>query len=410
MEVAFRYAGRSGLRVDRTGAHLGLATGERRTFVDGSAQRADVVAAALLLVARVAASRFDEPAAQPGPGVHTGAGRTSRDDRTAHGDLADLVEHADPFLTTGDGLVRFESLAACGGVAARLDLLPAGLDVTPRAPGTTTVDLGPRVRELLAGLLPRDPLRVSASAAGLEERSIVGRVQERRVVLADRWVRSLTALPVLASTMQPRARLSARHARAFVRGVPADGTAWLLPARDGLRTLPAPAGDAFRLDGAWRLRVLEPLVRHATGLRVHEHRPTGTTWWELELPHARLGLALSAHPGRAFADETLTQAPSVADEERAADERATGQQAADQRAADQQAADQRAAAAAGRLAYDLADGRWFERTIPFARDLLTPDDQAPPEDQTPPEGKGTPDAPPRLDEHGALAPRGRLLG
>lgn len=387
MEVAFRYAGRSGLRVERVGAHLGLATSERRTFVDGSVQRADVVAAALLLVARVAASRYDEPVSPSGPhdgsgtGSRTGSRTGARTDRDAHDDLADLVEHADPFLTTGDGLVRFESMSACGGVAARLDLLPDGLDVTPRAPGTTTVDLGPRVRELLAGVLPRDPLHLSASAAGLDERAFVGRVQERRLDLTARWLRSLAALPVLASDMRPRARLTARHARTFVRGLPAGSsdaggsrshdrgvfrphhqhqprpgreessacdTTWLVPVRDSLRTLPGPAADALRLDGAWRLRVLEPLVRHATGLRVHEHEATGTTWWELELPFARLGVALSAHPGRAFADEALGAPHAVGDE--------------------------RAAALAGLLAYDLAETRWFDRVVPVARDLLTPDE------------------------------------
>ena len=126
-EVAFRYAGRSGLRVERGNVRLGLATTERRTFVDGRVDRADVLGAGLLVVAHVAAFRYDDP-----------AGTSPR--------------LADPFVTTGGDVVRFESLSGCGRVGARLDLLPGGLELTDHAPGMTNVELGQRVRELLGGL------------------------------------------------------------------------------------------------------------------------------------------------------------------------------------------------------------------------------------------------------------------
>jgi len=387
--VALRYAGRSGLRVDRAGAHLGLATGERRTFVEGTALRGDVVAAGLLLVARVAASRYDDPNADDEP-----------------------VDHADPLLTTGDGWLRVESLSACGGVAARLDLAPEGLDVAPRAPGTTHVDLGPRVRALLAGFVPRDPLRLDVGAAGLS-----AGVQDRRVPLTDRWLRSYVMLPALAAAMHPRARLTARHARAFLRGLPAASSSeaeppharawdrgvfrpyewpsarqapgeqppldWLLPVRDWLRVVPTATEGAFPVGGAWRLRVLEPIARHATGLRVHTHEPTGTSWWQLDLPYGRLSVALSAEPGRAFADEAASLDPGpdgppderahhgTASDERAhhgtaSDERAHHGTAYDERARDATARDgsARAACAAGTRAYDVAEGRWYERVLP----------------------------------------------
>ncbi|MCR6649041.1 MAG: hypothetical protein NVV70_13215 [Cellulomonas sp.] len=318
-QVAFRYAGRSGLRVERGEVRLGLATTERRTFVDGRAERADVLGTGLLVVARVAASRYD----------------------TSDGVSPEL---ADPFVTTGEGVVRFESLSGCCAVGARLDLLPSGLDLTDHAPGTTNVELGQRVRELLGGPLPRDPMRLVVHAAGLGTPTPESRVHERRVVLPARWVRSLAELPSIASVMTVRAELSARQARSFVRSLPQGSAApvWVRPARDGLRVVPSAGPGAVPLGVPGALRELEPLLRHAHGLRLWAHDATGVSWWELELPHARLGLALGM-------DVASRQGHDVARDLRVG------------RAAD---------AAAGLLGYDLSAARWFDRRLPVGRDLL----------------------------------------
>lgn len=73
-------------------------------------------AAAVLTVADVAAARFD---------VSEGAS-------------------LDPVVTAGGGLLRLESFSGCGGVYARLDILPPGLDGGEVGHGTTNVDVNPR--------------------------------------------------------------------------------------------------------------------------------------------------------------------------------------------------------------------------------------------------------------------------
>ena len=50
----------------------------------------------------------------------------------------------DPVVTSNDDRLRFESFSGCGGVHARLDLLPDALDEAPRASGTTNVDFSSR--------------------------------------------------------------------------------------------------------------------------------------------------------------------------------------------------------------------------------------------------------------------------
>ncbi|CAM5786549.1 hypothetical protein [Cellulomonas persica] len=325
-EVAFRYAGRSGLRVERGGVHLGLATTERRTFVDGRAERADLVGAALLVVAHVAAARYDTP---------EGAG----------------VRLADPFVTTGDGAVRFESLSGCGRVAARLDLLPGGLELADHPAGTTNVELGPRVRELLGGVLPRDPVRLEVGAAGQTLIPPGARLHERRVMLPAHWVRTLAELPALTAAMTVRAELGTRHARSFVRSLPADPSArQARPTRDTLRLVADTEADAARPDAVLvaapaALRELEPLLRHANALRVWADAATGASWWELDLPHARLGVGMGLDPAGGEREAVVDHLAAAPD------------------------------AATGRLGYDLHDRRWYARRIPVGRDLLEPTDR-----------------------------------
>lgn len=354
--MAFRYAGRSGLRVERREVHLGLATTERRTFVDGGVERADLLSAGLLAVAHVAASRYDTP---------DGAG----------------ARLADPFVTTGDGVVRFESLSGCGRVAARLDLLPGGLDLADHPAGTTNVELGPRMRELLAGVLSRDPARLQVGAPGLTLIPPGSRLPDRRVMLPARWVRTLAELPALTAAMTVRAELGSRHAKSFVRSLgPVSCACWARPVRESLRLVsdaasgrggsttdsdtstphaptphaPAPHAPtvhalppgAVLVAAPRALRELEPLVRHASTLRVWADDATAATWWEVDLPHARLGIGMGL-------DAANGERPAIADRLAAAPDAGTGL-----------------------LGYDLHDRRWYDRRIPIGRDLLEPTDDA----------------------------------
>lgn len=357
VEVAFRYAGRSGLRVDRDAARLGLASSERRTFVEGTAARGDVVAAGLLLVARVALTSFTTPAEPP----------------------AAASDAADPLVTTGDGHVRFESLSPCGGVAARLDLLPSGLDGSPYAPGTTSIDLDARVRELLSTLVGRDPLHLTIGAAGLPG-AHDARPRERRTVLDEDWLRALVGVQVHASRVAWRAELGVRHARTLLRSLVAtSATAHLVAGRGGvLRAAVTPAADGISVPGADRLHVLEPLLRLADALRVGVDHATGTTWWELDLPHARVSVALASGPGFAPASgpgSGLASGPGFAPASGRpafALESGPGSAVGAPHAHATAASSALQRATTGRAAFDVTEGRWYDRILPFGHTLLTP--------------------------------------
>lgn len=328
--MTYSYAARSSTGTDADGSRLGLATTAPELFLAGTVERADVLAGALLRIGEIAATRFYSPVTAPR-----------------------LAELADPIITTGDGVVRFESLSTCCGVAAPLDLLRGGAELDVERAGTTNVDVGPHLRHLLAQVRRRDPMHVVVGPDGLGVRTLDGTVFERRVELPERWVRSLAELQVLTSRMTLRLELDHREARAFLAGLPRRTgpreTFWLHRVVGGTRLGAAGGPGAVAVGGPERLRVLEALVRHATALRVYAPEPTdgpAATWWELELPHARFGLGLSPHAARAFSGEGALLDDLAAD------------------------VPQAHLAAQGALGYDVAEGRFFARTLPFATDVL----------------------------------------
>src|SRR5262249_46667313 len=112
------------------------------SFFDGFARRPDLVATALLAVARVARTRFYMP-----PGM-----------------VAAKIRAADPIVSCDGERLRFGSLSVCGGVYARLDVLPDGLDGARLAVGTTNIDMNPALRDALGRLGAAEPLHLAVGA------------------------------------------------------------------------------------------------------------------------------------------------------------------------------------------------------------------------------------------------------
>jgi hypothetical protein len=125
----YHYAEASAATREAQGARLVLATsspGERPNpfFFAGVITAPKRTAEALLLVARVARTRFYVPPAM----------------------LEKILAAADPVVTCTRGSLRFESFSACAGVYARLDLGSDAFEVESASPGTTNVDFNPDMR------------------------------------------------------------------------------------------------------------------------------------------------------------------------------------------------------------------------------------------------------------------------
>ena len=208
---------------------------------------------------------------------------------------------------------------------------------------------------------------------------------ERKVPLPGRWLRGFAEVQVLTAAFEPRAEIPAAEAAAFLRRLPggADRSVlWAVPAGRTLRLTSRPAPGAVCLAGAGRLAALRGLLRHARTLRVYgppvrAGSPAVPSTWELDTGTLRLSLTLSpsrtgGSPARArpcshspltrwlttrnWSAALLSWDPTIdvaalADAAGLPDDRV------------------RAALAqlgtAGRVGYDVAEGGYFHRVMPY---------------------------------------------
>jgi len=280
-------------------AHLGLATSGGATpdghvahpyFLTAFVEYPWVVADALLMVARVARTRFYVPP----------------------NSLAAMLRAADPVVTATAEGVRFESFSACCGVYARLDVDADALDARHLAPGVTNVDVNPPLRQALASLRPGEPLRLDVGSESLTVTTFDASVVEEKVTLPKRWLKGFAETQVLSVGMILRYSLDKIDAVRFVQALPKNSPTrsvmWAAPAVRGLRLGTRPTAGAVCVAGPERLRALEPLLRHATGLKAYgpesdrSSSPMASAW-VLEVPGGRITVALSPEKSRGFSGE-----------------------------------------------------------------------------------------------------------
>jgi hypothetical protein len=366
VELLYRYARPSTVGDDG----VALATDgllDPTVFFDGFVESPDQAAVALLTVARVARTRFYET-----PNV-----------------IAARIAAADPVVTSGPTALRFESFSACAGVHARFDALPEGLDTRRSAPGTVNVDFNPPMREALARVAGSQPLRMKVGFDAVEVETFDGAVQERRVPLPERWFKGFSEVQVAAARMEPVAEVRGVETMRFLRGLPrgAGGrsTLWAVPSGKGLRLAARATPRALAVAAPERLRVLEPVARFVKALRGYgAPGEEAATTWVAELAGARLTVTLSPALSRGFsgeggllhdlADETLGIEAEFLDASLAGrwtltddDLRATGMTAERARRALSWLG------AHGRLGFDVVEGTYFRRELPFPPAALTAD-------------------------------------
>jgi SWIM zinc finger len=324
LEHTYAYRGASALA---GGLTLATSGGAGVAFA-GWIERPAAPAAALLAVAACARSRFT-----PGTRVFP-----------------------DPVVTCHRERLRFESLSSCGGVYARYDLdVPGGV----MRPGATNVDVNPPLRAALAAVDDSSPMHLSVGADELVVTTAAGAVAERKVALPLRWIKGLGEVGVTQAAMTPRFELGGVAAARMLRALPRSGRFFV--GAGGAVGSARPG--AVPVQGAERLRLLAPLLRMASRLRVWDGA-AGSSAWTLTLPRGRFHLVLSPEPWRGFSGEGGVLA-GLADDglARLAEgldlrwEAAIGAGVSEEVLAH--------AGARGRAGFDLDTGRWFHRDLPF---------------------------------------------
>ncbi len=363
LEQTYRYPFLSAVVGEGDRRRLRLATSGGPTanpeFFRGRLLLPIVAADLLLTLGDVARSRFHVPS----------------------GMLIRILELADPVATCADDRLRFEAFSACCSVYGRVDLLPEAYEGETIGRGTTNVDFGPGIRSALASIQDRSRLGLALGADAMEVQADGGSAIERRVPLPSRWLRGFLEVQAIQAELAEAADADAPGARAFLRSIPkapSKRPVWIAPAGRGLRTLHHdPGHGAVPLAGLARLRLFDRVARHATSLRVFAAAGDGSTGWQLDVPGARLTLVLSPEVWRGFSGEgralhrLADAAPSASIaavrgalgwEPRLGVEALT---ATTGRSRDEVSGALAALALSGIVGYDLAEGGFFRRELPF---------------------------------------------
>jgi SWIM zinc finger len=281
--VSYAYARPSQLSAGRLDLQTSGGSAANPRFFEGFVTTPQPVAQGLLAVAEVARTRYHQ-----------------RFDSTS----------LDPVVTGSGDMLRFESFSGCCGVYARMDVLPSGLDGRALEHGTTNVDVNNPLRLSLARVAGIDPLHLAVGPDDLTVSTMDGSVVERKVPLPGRWLRGFAEVAVISAGMDPRASITGAAAADFLRRLPSNERAvlWAVPAGRSLRLTSRPVPGAVCLAGGHRLAALRGLLRFATSLTVFgpPAAPGSSALasaWMLETPTLRLLLTLSPEPYRGFSGE-----------------------------------------------------------------------------------------------------------
>lgn len=288
IDHSYRYAFESTLETSGARPQLRLATSggvaPNPFFFQGKLLSPELSAQLLFTLSRVVGSRFYIPPAM----------------------LAKILALADPVVTCGGGMLRFEGFSSCASAYGRVDFTPDAYAGDVASFGTTNVDFNAPMRATLASVREKDGLDLSVGRDELRLSKGETTVVERKVALPVRWLKGLVEVQAYASRMKSFARLGATDALRFVRALPRSAgrqEQWLVPHGKSVRLTHTKTAGALRIGGVERLRVLEPLLVRCKGIVVHADPDGQASAWELEFGPARFTLVLSADVWRGFSGE-----------------------------------------------------------------------------------------------------------
>lgn len=363
---AYRYAFPSHLQLEAGRRRLELATSggpeAHPWFCRGVLTAPRLTAGLLLGIAKVAQSRFHTPP----------------------NSLARILAAADPVVTSSRDRLRFEGFSACCGVYARMDAEPAALDADILCTGTTNVDFNGAMRSALAQVDDNDRVTLSVGADRVELERSGGAVVERKVALPLRWIKGFAEVQAYQARMKLAFETKGDEAFRFLRSIPRQATgsrpSWVERSGRGLRLSFRESGEGVPVVGTERLRVLEPIARGARALRIYSDGRASA--WELVFDGVRFVLAISPEPSRGFSGEGQVLSDVVRAEARDASARVRAalrwesriDPAALARKLSMDRADVAAAIATlgsrGLVGFDVAEGTYFHRELPFDLELV----------------------------------------
>ena len=220
--------------------------------------------------------------------------------------MQELMALRDPIVTAGAGMVRFEGFSSCNGVYARLDMLPEGLDGEFLASGTTNVDFNEPMINALNGITKTENMVLSVGQQAVTITTAKTSVVERKVVLPNRWIKGLTSVQLYLADMQPVFTMTKSQAiqlfQSLSKGV-LKADVFIVQRAGKFLFSPLAQGQAIRVGGAHRLRLLEGMLPFLDNLAVYRSDDQQAVGFVLMLGSMQLVFAFSGDAYRGFSGE-----------------------------------------------------------------------------------------------------------
>lgn len=213
----------------------------------------------------------------------------------------------DPVLTSNEAMLRLEGFSGCCGVYARVDLPAEAFDGECHGRGTTNVDFNAPMRNALLRLRDDEDVQFAVGSDEVVLRKGNQRTVEKKVKLPLRWIKGFSEVQAYQPRLQIRAEVSAAEALRFVRTLPKAAKpkmpSYAVPTGRALRLSQRPAPGAVPILGTHRVKVIEPLLARAQGLRIWSDEDSGASAWEVLYPVGAFFLMISPEVFRGFSGE-----------------------------------------------------------------------------------------------------------
>ena len=192
----------------------------------------------------------------------------------------------DPVVTSGGGMLRFEGFSSCCGVYSRVDLRPEAFDVDLRGEGDDECRFQRGdAHRAAAARGPGFDAGLQVGDRGVALTKAGETIIERKVKLPVRWIKGFCEVQAYQPRLVPRFELMPHEARDMFRSLPkrnARHGAFVTKTGRAYRVTPTAKPGAVRIEGADRVRVLEPLLPSAKSVRIWYDEEAETSGWEIE--------------------------------------------------------------------------------------------------------------------------------
>jgi hypothetical protein len=219
-----------------------------------------------------------------------------------------MLAAADPVVTCDGERLRFEVFSVCCGVYARFDLSGQAIDGSWLSKGTTNVDFNPPMRTAMASLSNSDKVGLKIGMDSVELSRAEETIIERKVKLPVRWLRSFVEVQTYQTMVKPAIEMDVLELNKLLLSLPQQNimqsgvVTYITPLARGYRLSQRPSDGSVAVGAISRLKAIEPLLRHATGVKTYSSA-ANVSAFEVTLKEGKFFLVLSPNAARGFSGE-----------------------------------------------------------------------------------------------------------